>query len=241
MQFKSFEFVKLLLDARDNIIDQLILLRKYQDNEEVQEYIDYLLKSDISLYDRYCIDKYYFLKEVEEVSFNDYYNEVFGFPAFRDIKKMDYIRNMINQVDTFEEMVDLLATHRDDKIVCQYVLDALASTDYGETPYFRYLFLKRFFGINLKEVKPTPKTLKYHLWGTEMVDMLEGEIISFKQKLKKVKNGSKVVMTDGPFKSLRGEFVLYDGSDYVEVKIDSLQGMIVGIYFKDIRIEGDDE
>jgi len=61
-----FEFVNKLLDSESNIIDQLKVLKKNK-NEEVEKYINELIKQNISPYFRYCIDKYYFEKNVKEV------------------------------------------------------------------------------------------------------------------------------------------------------------------------------
>jgi len=62
-----FEFVKKILIEEESIIDQLKALEKNKDNKEVKQYMKYITKCNISPYYRYCIDKYYFKKEVEKV------------------------------------------------------------------------------------------------------------------------------------------------------------------------------
>ena len=51
--------LKELIESKDNISEQLRLLRKYRDREDVKEYIDSLLKNEyVTDYVRYMIDKY---------------------------------------------------------------------------------------------------------------------------------------------------------------------------------------
>ena len=53
--------LKELIESKDNISEQLIVLRKYRNREDVKEYIDNLLKNEyVTDYVRYMIDKYYF-------------------------------------------------------------------------------------------------------------------------------------------------------------------------------------
>lgn len=53
--------LKELIESKDNISEQLRLLRKYRNREDVKQYIDNLLKNKyLTDYVRYMIDKYYF-------------------------------------------------------------------------------------------------------------------------------------------------------------------------------------
>lgn len=53
--------LKELIESKDNISEQLRVLRKYREREDVKEYIDNLLKNEfVTEYVRYMIDKYYF-------------------------------------------------------------------------------------------------------------------------------------------------------------------------------------
>lgn len=53
--------LKELIESKENISEQLRLLRKYRNREDVKEYIDNLLKNDyVTDYVRYMIDRYYF-------------------------------------------------------------------------------------------------------------------------------------------------------------------------------------
>ena len=53
--------LKELIESKDNISEQLRVLRKYRNREDVKEYIDNLLKNEyVTDYVKYMIDKYYF-------------------------------------------------------------------------------------------------------------------------------------------------------------------------------------
>ena len=56
--------LKELIESKDNISEQLRLLRKHRNREDVKEYIDNLLKNEyVTDYVRYMVDKYYFGKK----------------------------------------------------------------------------------------------------------------------------------------------------------------------------------
>ena len=69
MQEKS---LKELIESKENISEQLRVLRKYRNREDVKEYIDNLLKNKyVTEYVRYMIDKYYYdNKEAKKVEKN---------------------------------------------------------------------------------------------------------------------------------------------------------------------------
>lgn len=53
--------LKELIGSKDNISEQLRVLRKYRNREDVKDYIDSLLKNEyVTDYVRYMIDKYYY-------------------------------------------------------------------------------------------------------------------------------------------------------------------------------------
>ena len=53
--------LKELIESKENISEQLKVLRKHRNRDDVQEYIDNLLNNEyITDYVRYMIDKYYF-------------------------------------------------------------------------------------------------------------------------------------------------------------------------------------
>ena len=53
--------LKELIETKDNISEQLRLLRKYRNREDVKQYIDNLLQNEyVTDYVKYMIDRYYF-------------------------------------------------------------------------------------------------------------------------------------------------------------------------------------
>jgi len=56
--------LKELIESKNNISEQLRVLRRYREREDVKEYIDNLLKNEyVTEYVRYMIDKYYFVNK----------------------------------------------------------------------------------------------------------------------------------------------------------------------------------
>ena len=50
-----------IIESKNNISEQLRVLRKYRNREDVKQYIENLLKNEyVTDYVRYMIDKYYF-------------------------------------------------------------------------------------------------------------------------------------------------------------------------------------
>ena len=64
--------LKQLIESKENISEQLRVLRKYREREDVKEYIDNLLKNEyLTAYVRYMIERYYFgNKEAEKAEKN---------------------------------------------------------------------------------------------------------------------------------------------------------------------------
>ena len=53
--------LKELIESKNNISEQLRVLRRHREREDVKEYIDNLLKNEyVTEYVKYMIDKYYF-------------------------------------------------------------------------------------------------------------------------------------------------------------------------------------
>lgn len=64
--------LKELIESKNNISEQLKVLKKHRNRDDVKEYIDNLLKNEyVTEYVRYMIDKYYFgNKEAKKVEKN---------------------------------------------------------------------------------------------------------------------------------------------------------------------------
>lgn len=95
------EFVNELLNSQDNIIDQLKVLKKNKNHKEVQKYINALVKENNSPYFNYCIDKYYFGKDVEEVKQPLTQRNIKLYPIYfksLEIKKETKRQKLLNKV-----------------------------------------------------------------------------------------------------------------------------------------------
>ena len=95
------EFVNQLLNSQDNIIDQLKVLKENKDNKEVKKYINTLIKQNNSPYFNYCIDKYYFGKDVEEVKKPSGQRYIKLYPIYfqsLEIKKEKKRKKLLNKV-----------------------------------------------------------------------------------------------------------------------------------------------
>lgn len=109
------EFVNELLDSKDNIIEQLKLLKKYKNNKEVKKYMNIISAQNNSPYFKNCIDKYYYDLKVDENIFNEQKKNVKLYKVcilstenqkIEKIPKKD--KNLINKVRIRDE-VKLLA------------------------------------------------------------------------------------------------------------------------------------
>lgn len=95
------EFVNELLNSQDNIIDQLKVLKENKNHKEVQKYINALVKENNSPYFNYCIDKYYFGKDVEEVKQPLTQRNIKLYPIYfksLEIKKETKRQKLLNKV-----------------------------------------------------------------------------------------------------------------------------------------------
>ena len=222
------EFVLLLLDSRDNIIDQLLLLKKYQKNKEVKKYINYLLNMNLTLYGRYCLNKYYFDLEEEEVPIPDCY-----YPHLRAANKT--VENILKKADRFEDKIELLVKHKTEKEVKNYI-DDLINSPIMEIPYARYVILKQVYGLELEQVRPTAESLRIRL--IKIIPQGEKKRERRKQVLKekKFKIKQKVLILNGPFKDIKGIITKID-HDNCEVLINLFgKNMLVKVKNLDIEV-----
>lgn len=106
-----FEFVNGLLDSKDNVIEQLNLLKKYKNNKEVKKYMSIVSGQNNSPYLKNCIDKYYYNLEVDEKIFNEQKKNVKLYKIcilstenqkIEKIQKKD--KNLINKVRIRDEV-----------------------------------------------------------------------------------------------------------------------------------------
>lgn len=150
------EFVNQLLDSQDNIIDQLILLRENKNHKEVKEYMRILVKENNSPYFKYCIDKYYFNKDVKEVK-----PRVRPLSPLYHLKGCDKIISLLESSDNMIDQLKLLKIYKGTKVVDIYMeryLEQCASK------YEVYCIQKYYYDMDVVEVEPTAKTLNITLY-----------------------------------------------------------------------------
>ncbi len=156
------EFVNSLLDSKNNIIDQLKLLKENKDNKEVEKYIKYIMEDNISPYLKYFINKYYFGLDVEEVKPSGKYKNAKLYKiCFLDEEKMnennvytdDYMQNNISIIGTrpangkMEYMSKIICGLLDDNK--NVFLIGLG----GKTNYYEQYLLNEITKININVLK----------------------------------------------------------------------------------------
>jgi len=147
------EFVNELLDSQNNIIDQLLLLKTKKDHQEVQIYINTLIKMNNSPFFKYCIDKYYFEKEVLEVDV--------PIPVLKPIYNTnDKVGKLLEKKDNLIDQIKLLKKNYQDIEVKKYVENYMKKSPI----YIKYCLKKYYYDLDVKEVKPSVKTLGISLY-----------------------------------------------------------------------------
>ena len=200
------EYVNKLLSSQDNIIDQLKLLRENKHNKEVQKYIKALVKGHNSPYFKYCIDKYYFGKEVEEVEVPiRMLHPVYG------MKGSKKVQLLLESEDNIIDQIKLLKKHKGTKIIDNYITEYL---DFYANKYEEYCIKKYYYDMEVEEVKPTARSLNITLYKISLLTSLEKEEKdkkrNFKRVIKGAKEEDKVKILDGPFKGLIGIIKSFD-------------------------------
>ena len=194
------EFVNQLLNSKDNIIEQLKLLKENKNHVEVKKYMRVLIKQNNSPYFKYCIDKYYFNKDVKEVK-----------PPIPTLRPLNYLKGrkkiegLLESRDNIIEQLKLLKQYKEDKIVDTYIKDYL---EFWANKYEAYCIQKYYYDMEVSEVEPTAKSLNITLYKISFMD-IERKQEKSKQKsylkaIKNIKKGDKVKILDGPFEELIG-------------------------------------
>lgn len=200
------EFVTQLLNSQDNIIDQLKLLKENKNNKGVKRYMRVLVKQNNSPYFNYCIDKYYFNKDVKEVK-----------PSIRTLRPLYYLKGwkkvekLLESRDNLIDQLKLLKEHKGDKMVDTYIQDYL---EHWSNEYEAYCIKKYYYDMDVMEVEPTAKSLHITLYRISFRD-IERKQEKAKQKsymkaIKQVKKGDKVKLLDGPFENQIGTVNSFD-------------------------------
>lgn len=210
------EFVELLLHSCDNLIDQLILLREFKHHKEVKKYIRTLEKENISPYERYCINKFFYGLDVEAEKIPDFYYPMLPTNGHK------YIKKLIGDISNIRDQVIKLKKYKDKKEVIIYTEEVFPY--FIETnPYARNIILKNYYDVPCNELPPDEKSLHIRLDSICFQKLLMKQERKrnkiFKKSLRRVKVGDKVRLCSGPFKGLEG-VVLEKGTDVIKVELD---------------------
>jgi len=200
------EFVNQLLNSQDNIIDQLKLLKENRSHKEVKKYMRELVKQNDSPYFKYCIDKYYFNKDVKEVK-----------PPIQSLKPLYYLKGrkkierLLESRDNIIDQLKLLKEYRGTKVVDTYIEDYL---ELRSNEYEAYCIQKYYYDMDVQEVKPTAKSLNITLYKICFRDIErkqeKAKLKRYIKAIKKIKKGDKVKILDGPFENQVGIVNSYD-------------------------------
>lgn len=200
------EFVNELLNSQDNIIDQLKMLKENKNHKEVKRYMRVLVKQNNSPYFKYCIDKYYFNKDVKEVK-----------PPIQTLRPLYYLKGhkkiekLLESKNNIIAQLKLLKEYKGTKFVDTYIEDYL---ELWSNEYEAYCIQKYYYDMDVQEVEPTAKSLNITLYRISFRD-IERKQEKTKQKsymkaIKDVKKGDKIKILDGPFENQIGTLNSFD-------------------------------
>lgn len=193
------EFVEELLRSQDNIIDQLKVLKENKKNKEVKKYMRAFVKQTDSPYYKYCIDKYYYDKDVEEVK--PLIHKLY--PIYY-LEGSDKVKKLLDSQDNIIDQIKVLKEHKGTKVIDNYIEEYLIRAN----QYTTYCIKKYYYDLDVEEVKPTAKSLNITLYGICFKSILKKQEKKNKKlnkkRYKKVKEGDKVKLLDGPFAGMIG-------------------------------------
>ena len=159
------------------------------------------MKINNSPYYKYCIDKYYFNKKVNEVEIQLPTLKVLCY-----LKGSRKIEKLLKIKDNLIDQIKLLKEYKGNKIIDNYIKEYLEL--YSISEYEVYCIKKHYYDMDLDEVKPTAKSLNitlYEIYVPVIQQIQEDERKSnYKKNIKKVKEGYRVKILDGPFKDISG-------------------------------------
>lgn len=191
----------MILDSCDNIIDQLLLLRHFKRNKYVKKYMKSLCSDHNSPYFTYCIDKYYFGKDVPNVEI-----PVNTYAHLRTYGESKYISELLSKSDDIVEQMKLLRKHKNNKEVRKYIQDH-ANYLINSSEYVRFVLLYYYYDIECIDPGINAKTLNITLYKIYFKDDEDREE-KLKQKRikvnKRLKVGQNIMILEGPFNGMIG-------------------------------------
>lgn len=211
---RSTNYVKKIVDSKDNIVGQLKELSKFKNRKGVRQYIDRLIDANTlrdydldAKYILYCIVKYYYGLEVKDE------NEPLIIPDSLDIitpadYDMDFIAKLLDSKDNIIDQCKLLKEHKDSLDVQNYISHATAYYNYDapviyglSTEYEMYCINKYFYGKDIPKVKSNH--VKLGVWVQNRHKSIPEEEVSEYTPVEEVKKGDNVKILTGPFKNLQ--------------------------------------
>lgn len=210
------EFVELLLNSCDNLINQLILLKEFKHHKEVKKYMRALEKENLSPYKRYCINKYFYGLDVKNEKIPDFY-----YPTL-PVNGNKFIRNLIGDIPNIRDQVIELKKYKDIDEVINYTEEVFPY--FIETnPYARSIILSHYYDVPCSELSPSPKSLHITLDKIYFPKLLQKqekrENKLFRKNFRSLKVGNKIVLCSGPFQKMEG-VVLEKGTNLIKVELD---------------------
>lgn len=209
-----FEFVNELLNSKDNIIDQLLVLKENNKNKEVKKYIKVLMKENLSPYYEYCINKYYFGLDVSEVK-PPLPKLVYTYGIKKKVIKL------LDMGDNIIEQLKVLREYRNDKDVNDYIENYLS---FGPSEYVCYCINKYFYDLDIEKIEPNAKNLRTELMEIYIPSLVKKQERKrereYRKSIKKVKCGDVIKITEGPFAGMSGVLESFDKES---------KNMVVGI------------
>ncbi len=189
------DFVNYLLSRKDNMREQLLLLREYQDSMEVQLYITILLE-DSSPYVSNAIYRYYYGLEMKEVPRPEERINFLG--------DSEFVNQLLSSKENMKEQLLLLRENQNHLEVQSYMEEFLKLS---HSPYCQYLIEKYYFNRPVEEV---PRE-EYKLTGIEVFPILriQEKFLAYSRKNLQEKNGKwkqggKVRILSGCFNNMVG-------------------------------------
>ena len=209
------EFVELLLNSCDNIISQLILLKKFKHHKEVRKYMKALEKENISPYERYCINKFFYGLDVKYEEIPDFY-----YPTLSAYGN-EFIEGLIGDIPNLKDQVLKLKEYKDNAKVNDYV-DEKFPYFFETNPYAKNIILTYYYDVPNLDITPTAKSLHITLGSIYFKKLIQKQEKREKKLIRKnsrrLKVGDRIILEDGPFKGMEG-VVLEKGSEFIKLEM----------------------
>lgn len=140
-----------------------------------------------------------------------------------------YVVEALDSKDNIVDQMKVLKKYRYRKGVRKYIDNLILKTQCRndhDSKYILYCIVKYYYGLDVKDVKPSPIKLTEYYYKREK----KVELPTIYTKVEKLKNGDKVIILSGAFKNLEG---IVDKVD-IENKMITLS---VSLFGQETKIE----